>query len=94
METDIAAVVADGAALLDQLTNNGTVPADWADRIDVRRLDMISSHDCVAGQLWGNFGLAPNVIQVHPAFAGGLDRGFQLPVFEAYRLAWVDFLTP
>lgn len=62
---ELKAAVEYGARTLDVVTDDG-----WWWLIDTVRLNMVSLHDCVAGQLWGSFLDAPNVVQLWPVSSG------------------------
>lgn len=75
-------IVADGAEILDGLAD---VPKDWRTRIDIKRLDISNGENCIAGQIWGNYWHAPEVVVCHPAFAS---------CSEINQRCWVAYLTP
>lgn len=59
------AAVERGARTLDVVAEDG-----WWWLVDTARLNMVSLHDCVAGQLWGSFLEAPNAVQLWPVVNG------------------------
>lgn len=85
---DYVTLVESGAVLMD-----GHAPKGWRYLIDTVNLDMMDMGDCVAGQVFGNWWHAPEVIRRHEAFGGDLDHELDAEILASLRAAWVDYLT-
>jgi hypothetical protein len=83
------ASVYEGGELLDRVARS-----DWRQLIDLDSLDMADTYLCLAGQVFGHWNAAPDVVRCQDAFGGWLDWDLDRDKFEALRLAWVEYLTP
>jgi len=90
--TGLAAAVARGAGLLDQLFPG------WLDRVDLDRLDLSDPDGCLLGQMYGSYGLALSVLRISEVTAA--DYGFQASTrwhprrqFAVLTAAWRDLIT-
>jgi len=79
---DLHARVKRGAALLDQ-----HYPG-WAEKINQKTLDMISSCRCILGQLYGDFWTG----KAH-LFSEGHDKAIRHTKYHERWLGWVDLIN-
>lgn len=85
---DFAPEIADGVAWLDDQRPG------WRDEVDTERLDMRLPHDCIVGQLYGNYWQAvgfhsvysPNIVMRHEE---AIERGLTITgMHSELDIAW------